>query len=372
MSVQSLPSLLSHNLRQPTWLALLASVWIHGLLVVLLPWLPLSARGDEPEIPRPVELIELSPAEQSRLPDFGDAQIPILPVPPNQPNSFTFEPLPNSLSRIPRVPPRPSFPTARIPRTSIPPLTLPSPQVFSVPIRPAVPRTPTPVPSPSPSPAPRESLAPFTGNTIPLDLQTPDLQLRDQGVPVDDLISRVPPISASPTPGGQPSPNASPTTRPDNESSASNNPAPSPTLTEEQQQLLAFNAEGMDDDAAQDTYAAWFGPLVEELGEDWNGENAPQIPLAAVYPETACVTRAEGVAVVGVLANDEGEVLEEPEPALIRSSGIPLFNQIALELAASSKLEATGEQQPYLLNIEFKYDAEACSAQPQAESETEN
>jgi outer membrane biosynthesis protein TonB len=205
-----------------------------------------------------------------------------------------------------------------------------------------------------------------------LDLQTPDLQIRDEGVPVDDLISRVPPISASPTPEGQPSPNASPTPRPDSESPTANNPAPSPTLTEEQQQLLAFNAEGMDDAAAQDTYAAWFGPLVEELGEDWNGENAPQIPLAAVYPEAACATKTEGVAVVGVLTNDEGEVLEEPEPTLIRSSGIPLFNQAALELAASINLEATGKQQPYLLNIEFNYDAEACSAEPQGESQTEN
>jgi hypothetical protein len=52
-------------LRQPSAIAVLASIAVHGALAVLLPMLPMQS--EEPKRSRPVKVVTLTPAEQGRL-----------------------------------------------------------------------------------------------------------------------------------------------------------------------------------------------------------------------------------------------------------------------------------------------------------------
>jgi len=133
--LQSLPAPLRSLLHEPTYIAAIASVGVHGLLWVVLPHLPLSAgQPTEAEIQRQVGLVELTPEELARVPQF-DAQanlpIPNAPLPPADagrlPQEFSITPLPSS-----------------------PPLVLP-PSFYIPPPAPAA----SPQPPPPPRPAAR-------------------------------------------------------------------------------------------------------------------------------------------------------------------------------------------------------------------------
>ncbi|MGC1396720.1 MAG: hypothetical protein WA828_20865, partial [Coleofasciculaceae cyanobacterium] len=56
----------SQKLFTPTGIAVLASIGIHGVLAVLLPFMGNSS--SQKSAPKTVQLVQLSPAEQSRLP----------------------------------------------------------------------------------------------------------------------------------------------------------------------------------------------------------------------------------------------------------------------------------------------------------------
>ena len=57
-------------LRQPSAIAVLASIAVHGLIAVTLPLLPM--KSEEPKKPRAAKVVALTPAERSRLPSgFG-------------------------------------------------------------------------------------------------------------------------------------------------------------------------------------------------------------------------------------------------------------------------------------------------------------
>src|SRR5919199_90866 len=77
----------------PTGIAVLASVGIHGLLGVSLPYLSNASR-EKPKPIRNVQLTDLSPTEQSRLPELAPS-----PSLPNQ--SKSLSPLPPSISSLP-------------------------------------------------------------------------------------------------------------------------------------------------------------------------------------------------------------------------------------------------------------------------------
>ncbi len=73
-------------LRQPFSLAVIASITVHGIIWAVAPLLP-AGQSPEVDTSRQVSVVELSPNEQLRLPDFANPQItfPPLSAPSQQP-----------------------------------------------------------------------------------------------------------------------------------------------------------------------------------------------------------------------------------------------------------------------------------------------
>ena len=146
MSYASLIKILPETLRSSTGKAALASLGIHGLLGVVLPVLPFDSKPVESQLQRTVGLIELTPAEQSRLPQVSSSQVTIPPVatlpsglPPLPPASSlppdVLPPLPPASSLPPGVlPPLPPPPVLNLPPSGVPP-------VYNYPLRASLPQT---------------------------------------------------------------------------------------------------------------------------------------------------------------------------------------------------------------------------------------
>ena len=99
-------------IKQPTTIALVASLGVHGLFLAGLPFLS-SVQSKQPQAPEPVRLVELTPAEQSRLPAASLNQS--FPSPMVPPQTATSQPIPTTSSPktdsplydFPMVPPAP-------------------------------------------------------------------------------------------------------------------------------------------------------------------------------------------------------------------------------------------------------------------------
>jgi hypothetical protein len=325
------------NLRKPAWIATIASVGVHVVLWIVLPILPLESReAEEPDIPRPVGLVELTPEEQSRIPDFSVPSAELPPIAPINPDLYSLNPPGSQFFEQPfETLPRTPLPSYTPPSLSLLPPLIPPPATRVPPQSPAVPRNiapPSPIPSPSVVPSPPPSPAPLEGETAVL----PEL---------DNLSPDTPPEDTEPVPS-----------------------LPSPL--EDQEELLAaleYNEAGTSQEAALERYTTWFAEVTELLGDEWDGENADIIRIAAPYPVVACPRQLEGAAIVGALVNAEGELVEEPAPAILRSSGYGLFNQLALDLVQEYEFEAGDGQRAYQVYVQFEYDPERC---PDAFSQT--
>lgn len=325
--IKSLPETLRQKLKQPVWISAIASVGIHGILWIVLPLMPSASQEiEEPEIPEPVGLIELSPFEQARLPDFSTPSLELPPLatdpfaaPP--PDLYSLDPFPNSFSTTPAQPAVPLDPFFLNPPPPPPPIV---PRINQPP---QTTQRPSPSPSPSPSPTRRQPLA---GETT----EVPDLAALGE---------------ESPTP-------APPARSPEEITQA---------LLQEQEQLqalLQYNEEGTGVDAARQSYTSWFEVAVQWLGDNWNGENAPEVSITAPYPTAACPNQLEGATIIGALVDPEGKAVEEPAPQILRRSGYGLFDLQAIELVKIYEFEQTGEPEAYRVNVKFEYNADHCPA----------
>jgi hypothetical protein len=114
MSYASLFKTLPETLGSSTSLAAIASLGIHGLLLAILPVLPFESKPLETPSQRTVGLVELTPAEQSRLPQVATSDVtlppfatqqsalpPLPPPPPIQTGIFPSQPLPQSFQLAP-------------------------------------------------------------------------------------------------------------------------------------------------------------------------------------------------------------------------------------------------------------------------------
>ncbi|HEY9744194.1 MAG TPA: TonB family protein, partial [Coleofasciculaceae cyanobacterium] len=206
------------KLFQPTSIAVIASVGIHGLVGVALPYLPLSSQ-DKSKLGRSVRLTQLTPSEQSRLPVVSPptspplslTQLPQLsslppslsspfPPPPSKGKDsslYKFPPLtplpPLGEFSLPSLPPSPQR-QANIGNLSIsdspvrlPPLSNPQPVALSTPL----PRLSTPLP-------PLSTSLPPLSTSLPPYLSTP---LPPLSTPLPPLSTPLPPppISSLPT-----------------------------------------------------------------------------------------------------------------------------------------------------------------------------
>jgi outer membrane biosynthesis protein TonB len=323
------------TLRHPSSLALLASIGIHGLLWMGAPLFS-PANPEQPDTHRTVEIVELNPIEQLRLPDFATPEVQaIQPSPQSSPNTVSSPPPapPSPFDQFdPIVPPPPV--------TWIPPIFNITP--LTIPRRPVTQQTPKPQTSPTPQPTPTTSTSP----------------------------------TASPSPEASPAP-----TRPAKIPQA----AIDHLRNLQARGLNVYDAIGTTEGEATGKAGEWLARLQKpestdaglKITEDSLKTFKTPIILEVPYPpevDPASLSKA-GEAIVGVIVNQDGKVAEEPE--LIRSTGYQRLNRAALAIAKvyEPELKPTGNTQIYVFRISFvtkPEDAKPQDAKPENAKPQEN
>ncbi len=128
--LKSIPEIIS----QPTGIAVLASVGIHGVIALFLPWMQMETQPKQTKSPKTgVGLIELNQADQSRLPQTTTSALPKQPGIPLQGKL----PQAGQLPLQAQVPPFPNFALKSTPlATQQPTTSLVEPPLPSVPVSP--------------------------------------------------------------------------------------------------------------------------------------------------------------------------------------------------------------------------------------------
>jgi TonB family protein len=363
-SSQNLPELL-HN---PSAIAALVSIGIHGLFALSLPTLSASSQQKEQNIKGTVKVVALTPTEQSRLPQ--PTSLP--PLNTNiQPLPLPITPPLTSLPPVPLLPPPGNY-SSNIPLIRLPPiyredtprttsplhrrqLTIQIPQEKRLPMRRRISdqfkidEQPSSTIPPFTQPQVRETEAPRSENSEPKTEIQPE-------------NSSQPQVTTT-TPEQQSTPEPTPVAQ---------QPQPSPQVTQSppQQQITRDEASTTDKDKLNNILA-WVtktrNPQDQNLEQSlvdfltkWRKQEASTINLSPPYPKAACLNKLAGTAVMAVLVDSKGQLTEEP--SLIESSGYPIFNQVALEAAKTSQFPNNiGKTQPYKVEVKFEYDSKLCS-----------
>nr|WP_290223026.1 TonB family protein [Trichocoleus desertorum] len=397
MSYGSFIKSLSQALRQPTGIASIASVGLHGLLWIVLPILPLASKTTESEAQRSVQVVELTPAEQSRLPSFATPQLSLPPLPqttnlfPSLPSLQSSNSLPSSNSSPYSLPLFPPPPTGF---SFSPPMPLPGPL--------GLPTTQIPIPDPPPRPPQSTQRPPLSGefqerpgldaiqqNSQALQSQTlPQLPQLEASAPESiNFPPTDPNLSESETPPSQPPSNSPEATSPP----ATTQPSPSETeqaaaptappsapgprpdkipaaaiarlreAQERQQEFYARDSEGTTREGITGNLEVWARQALEKTGKDWK-----PLEVTPSYPPEVCSRKPEGSASLGVVVDADGKLTDDP--VLIQGTGFSFLNQRAEEVLNAYEFEQTGESQAYLVTLPFTYDSETCNAAPAEEA----
>lgn len=167
MSYSSLIQSVPEAWRSSSGLAALASLGIHGLILVSLPFMSLNSPDDQ--LPQTVGIVTLTPEEQSRLPQVVPQGVTQTTIPPTTGQS-DLPPLPPSEQAVqseilPPLPPTPSY----LPPP--PPINTPT---YQYPISNSLPSSQVPTPIPLPPPPENRSFSqdPFSQLPPPEPNQT--------------------------------------------------------------------------------------------------------------------------------------------------------------------------------------------------------
>lgn len=324
---------LVQRLLNPSNLAIAASIGIHGLILGLaLPSFSSWSQDSQTSVSSPVNVVELTAAEQARLPDLYPAvpelsdvgNLPLadtsgLDAPPlasSLPSNFDSLPPPPSLPSLPPLSFNNRIPVAAAPRAlppSIPLRTLPAPPPFS-PLR---------FSQPSGS---RGSQLKFDPPRGPID--------------PDELINRKPNPDL---PAGQAPAAANPGQAP---------PTVPPTLV-----------AGLQRDDANTTNEEAMRNNVDWMAKNGIGQKPQSLEIAGSYPPAACLKQLEGTAIYGVSVTPQGK----SEPHLIKSAGYPILNQQAVQDVKSAIPNQAG---PYRVTVNYKYNSKICPAVPTTAPQT--
>lgn len=376
-------------LQQPTAISAIASLGVHVLLFAVLPILPYAAFTEsEPEIRQSVEVVELTPEEQSRLPEFSTDQ-PI-DLPPLFQDSFP----PGSLPPLPIPDPSTTPPPADdlfsdplfntpLPNFSFPifPQTVPVPPPVAQ--QPPVPETkppeqpPTTLPEEAETPAPEAEETPrritLSPGGLPIlpeaseDTETPSERLNPPRG--DDRVAANRDSAAENTETDEPAPEATvPPARSDEEIVAALRQDVEARRQEIAiQRQLAYNPARTSEDPSYNPGSAWTQWMqdLQEAGINLSnaGENS-QFPKTAIelpFPQAACEVVQKTVSVdIGVVIDAEGKPVGSF--TVLRSSGYEFFNNVAGESILASTFEnPTGKNVPYQITATFPYSGESCA-----------
>jgi TonB family protein len=344
--VKTLPLVLQRWVQDPAALSAIASLALHLPLLLFLPRLFSNTPGlEEPELPSSVDVVELTPTEQGRIPNFQTPEI-ILPPLAQTPSSLSITPLPKAT--LPplqtTLPPLPSlnspssslwgfgssFQFPPIGNTAPPPsFTVPRTQTPIIPNLPArVPIQPPPQPSvqPTQTPSPVASPSP-TALPLPEPIATPGAEALG-GEPSE-------PVAASPSP---------------TERSPAQINQELLARNQELRDKLTYNEKGTGaDDYSQEQKWA-------ESGQAWLGVDRPvtgsiqQAKMDGSYPAAAGYRNLSGAVFVAVLVDESGK---PANPMILRSSGYAIFDELALQDVMSQTFAATGKKEAYWVQVNY-------------------
>ncbi len=337
--------------HSPSAISALASLGLHGLIFLALPLLSYTAvQPEEPEIRRPVEVVELTPDEQKRLPDFSSLppiELPSITPPPKLGSDLFSQsdlPKPSGSSVSPSFPSNDSLLTP-LPIFIPPPAPITDIPTFTIPITP-LPRSTAPKPAPAPSPAPQTSQS-----ASPSPTPSPDA-----------APSPAPTVAVEPPPAGaeSPQPQATESPQPRTQEQIQQDLV---ARQQELRELYTYNPSGTRQGDAQSSFAAWFYEDLKKTGDDFDRRKEEKVTLD--YPKIACPLKQSRFAVVGLMVDPENKIVGEPK--ILQSSGYRLFNQAALDAVKDMAFEnTTGDdktakvEQLHLVTVNFEYSEDVC------------
>jgi hypothetical protein len=369
-------------LQQPAAVSAIASFGVHLLLFAVLPVLPHAAFTEsEPDIRRSVEVVELTPEEQSRLPEFSNERLDLPPL--------FQEPLPGTLTPLP-IPDASKTPPPADGLFSDPLFNVPLPN-FSFPIFPQTVPVPPPVAQQPPADTKPPEQPPVVPETEAETTETDDaprrITLSPGGLPIlpeGSEALEVPSERLNPPRGDD----RIAANQEATESDTTESPvpeAPAPARSNEEiiaalrqdvearrreiaiQRQLAYNPSGTEQDPnyhAGSAWAQWMQGL-EAAGVNLSnvGENN-QFPRTAIelpFPAEACEVVQRTVSTdIGVVIDAEGK--PAGDFTVLRSSGYEFFNNVAGESILASTFEnPTGKNIPYQITATFSYTGESCA-----------
>jgi hypothetical protein len=354
---------LAWKLKQPQWVAVILSLGFHGALFAAGPSfssLNMNALGGNvPEAERrQVPLIELTPEEQNRLPDFSGSAYSLFPE-----DNTPFELFPPSGSSLPLNP---------------------IPDGASNPAQ----------PTPNPDSSVALGIAPYTPPRRPsisfLPRRSP-LNRLPSGPSLPSNIT-LPPVENTPTPPAAVTPSTPTLVEPDPtsgptasalypEESAENNSVrldgadgdsegAVATPLQAQIEALAYRPENTTDEEAEANLEAWQASLEERLPGALEAASEP-IEMQLSYVQRLCLDPEPTNALLGLVAlpTDAGDDLEL-FPQVLKSTGYPFLDQEAAFALNDLKTpsESEGEDAPpvlepavmYQVQVNVEYDQETC------------
>ncbi|MBD0337455.1 MAG: hypothetical protein ICV62_18365 [Cyanobacteria bacterium Co-bin13] len=350
-------------LRQPTALAALISVGVHGVLFGAAPsfsslgMTDLDGTGELGE-QRTVPLIELTPEEQSRLPDFSSSAYSLFPGSGN-PGSFELLPVPGSTTPItPTEPPA----TADNSFSSLPPNPFAigmSPYI--PPSRPSITSLPPVVRQPSPSrptPAPGATQPKPSGatpDTVPSTptASTPTAQSPGRNTPAEPgAEALLPPPESN---GSAANSQTEPLVAAGPEGSGQGTPARRDLL--DQLQALAYNATGTTSEEAAAARQAWIASAQAQSTVS-NLDVAEPMEVPVAYEGRVCLSPEPVDGLIGVWVQPDGTLGDDP--ALIKSTGYRLLNEQAASAIAALDFPENQAPAAYEFTIKVDYDSASC------------
>lgn len=345
--------------RQPQWIAALLSLGFHVVLFAAGPsFSSLSAtamgEGDSSSEERRVPLIELTPEEQNRLPDFStpayslDGGDDLLSLFPPSSNSLPLEPGSDFGASLaipaPRLPSNP-FPSGISPYTS--------PGRSSITLSPR--RTPFPA-SPNRSVI-RRPVRPPAGDAAPQGASTPTATSPENTS--ENGAADLEPNQANGQGTDAPSAPLDPT-----------NPAV-PSAGQETEQASELLARVEFDDAqtsaneVEIAKAAWLQSVQEKLGDAVTEASEP-IVLKVPYSGRLCLSPEPADGLLGVVGLP-GETSDSLElwTTVLKSTGYPFLNQAAEQALQDLQQQDTDDSvlaanTLYQVNVEIEYDDQNC------------